>query len=133
MNNFDDVKTVILGAGPSAFNSILKSALIRTSLVSIPVNSSCGSLVNLLQDESKINLDLVLGKLDSLFVPEPDNLVFEIKNYYLEFKDFDLSFLSSSFVDRNDNGVPDYVKFYGGICGKANLSYLYKHSSYKSR
>lgn len=76
------------------------------------------------------SLQIALSKLDSLFVSEPDNLIFEIKNYCSGFKDVDLGFLNSDFVDRNGNKVPDYVKFYGGSSGQADLRYLYKKTNY---
>ncbi len=82
-----------------------------------------------------LGLEVALSRLDSLFAPEPDNFVFEIKNYFSEFRDFDLSFLDSAgfgFVDRNGNRVPDYVKFNGGCDGACDLSSLYKKSNYKS-
>ncbi len=82
-----------------------------------------------------LGLQVALSKLDSLFEPEPVDFIFEIKNYFSDLADVDLSFLDSGFFgffDRNGNKVPDYVKFYGGDCGRADLRFLYKGSNYKS-
>jgi hypothetical protein len=129
---------VILGTGPGIgssnyVNSIL-SKQICLPVLSSHVEFDYGVCVGLVPDVlfnsvGCSELGGLLGKLDSMFEPEPKDYIFEIKNYFSGFDDLDLSFLNTNFTDRNGNKTPDYVKFSGD--GTGNLNHLYKKSNYK--